>query len=127
MSLQLKRKGRRRKFSGGWGEWESRTEHMLERLVRRDPLVPPGLLACWRNRIFAVQFTKDGETCRLTVHRLDGTDGISWAELQRIHLELAPDTWCVELFPPKKDVVHDHNMRHLWVIGEPSFGWKADA
>jgi len=124
----LKKKGRRRRFSGHWGEWENLTEMAREQLAKGDDRVPRGLLACWRNRVFGVQLTRDdyeGHPCvRLTVNRHDKTDGISWEDLQRIRTDLLPNSWCVELYPPEQHVVRSCHMRHLWIIDEPPFGWK---
>ena len=58
-----------------------------------------------------------GPTRHLKVERVDGKDGITWDELQRIKDEyLGPDVAAVEFFPPTDNVVDEINMRHLWEV-----------
>jgi hypothetical protein len=86
----------------------------------------------WRSRAFLVQVYHEGEQERLTVCRTslnpsgDGwAEGISWEELQRLKWECGRGaSWAVELYPPDQYVVNDANMRHLWLIAEPPYGWK---
>jgi hypothetical protein len=86
----------------------------------------------WRSAGFLVQVYHEGLYARLTVCRAalnpTGTrwaDGISWDELQRLKRECGRgDQWAVECFPPDEQVVNDANMRHLWLIAEPPYGWK---
>jgi len=61
-----------------------------------------------------------------TVPRSDGEwPELNWEELQRAKAECGlGDFWMVELYPPDADVVNVANMRHLWLIPEPEFGWK---
>lgn len=53
----------------------------------------------------------------LTVEKFDGTDGVTWDELQAVKNEmLGPEAACVEVYPPESELVNDVNRRHLWVI-----------
>lgn len=55
-------------------------------------------------------------------------DGISWDDLQRVKYEIGRgDQWAVEMFPPDDEVTNVANMRHLWIIATPSFGWRHGA
>ena len=60
-----------------------------------------------------------GWSRHMKVQRLDGKDGISWDDLQRLKDEhLGPDALAVELYPPASRVVNEVNMRHLWEVPE---------
>jgi len=53
----------------------------------------------------------------LVVWKEDGSDGITWDELQALKDEiLGPEVACVEVYPPASQVVNEVNRRHLWVI-----------
>ncbi len=58
--------------------------------------------------------------CRhMKVQRLDGKDGISWDDLQKLKDEhLGPDALAVELYPSASRVVNEANIRHLWEVPE---------
>jgi hypothetical protein len=32
--------------------------------------------------------------------------------------------WAVEVYPPEDEVVNVANMRHLWIIHKPEYGWR---
>jgi len=88
--------------------------------------------AAWRSRDYIVQAFDDGGFTRLSVNRSDfdiktgdWIAGITWDELQRIKAECGfADRWAVEVFPPDDCVVNVANMRHLWLIDKPAFGWN---
>ncbi len=53
----------------------------------------------------------------LQVWRKDGTDGISWDELQHIkNLAFGAEATAVEIFPPMSQLVNIKNIRHLWLV-----------
>ena len=89
----------------------------------------------WRSAGFLVQVYQEGLYARLTVCRTSlsprgdrWAERISWDELQRLKRECGRgDQWAVEVFPPDEQVVNDANMRHLWLIEEPPYGWKRGA
>ena len=86
----------------------------------------------WRSATFLVQIYQEGLHARLTVCRTalgrDGVrwmDGITWDDLQRLKRECGRgEQWAVECYPPDTEIVNDANMRHLWLIAEPPYGWK---
>ena len=76
-----------------------------------------------------------GKCERLTINRQSYTkfrekivwdEGITWDELQEIKDSLGyQDKWMVEVHPPKKHIVNDANMRHLWLLDkDPKYGWR---
>jgi len=75
---------------------------------------------------------KDGTfITRISINRTEITndggwkDGISWEELMRIKSEIGyGEMWAVECFPPDSAVVNVANIRHLWIVPAPSFGWN---
>lgn len=80
-------------------------------------------LAVYRNNRFLVQVFKERGIIRLTINRTmigrDGQwlDGITWDELQEIKDALGFGGWdAVEVYPCRRDIVMDANMRHLWVL-----------
>lgn len=96
------------------------------------PALPNPPREVWRSRDFLVQiFIEDGHL-RLSVCRtsFNGSgdrwaDGISWDDLQRLKGECGRgDRWAVELFPPDAEVVNVANLRHVWLVAEPPYGWK---
>lgn len=102
-------------------EWPVGTNHLTN---------PPAEV--WRSRQFLVMVYEGGEHTRLSVVRVglapDGkrfADGISWDELQRLKRECGRgNSWAVEVFPSDDQIVNVSNMRHLWLIPEPPYGWK---
>lgn len=104
---------------------------------QRTPVYP---VAVWRSRFFLVLRYDEppfngGEMRRLTVNRVTiGSDGhweqdITWDELQRCKRETGHGDWyAVEVYPHDRDLVHDANMRHLWLLAEPlAIGWVKGA
>lgn len=93
---------------------------------------PETLIEVKRNRRFLVQIHQEHDHIRITVNRTklgaDGrwVDGITWDELNEIKNACGfAHRWCVEVFPPKDQLVNDANMRHLWVLDHsPAYGWK---
>lgn len=92
---------------------------------------PPGIEAVWRNRDFLVQIYTHESHVRLSVIRTQVGDngrfeaGISWEQLQWIKSQVGfGDRWAVECYPPDSEVVNEANMRHLWLIDAPTYGWR---
>jgi hypothetical protein len=89
---------------------------------------PP--LKVWRSRFFLVQlFNQDGHL-RLSINRTkinnegNWCDGITWDELMACkHACGFGDRWAVEVFPPEQHVVNVANIRHLWLVDQPSYAW----
>ena len=53
----------------------------------------------------------------LQVWRKDGTDGITWDELQNIKNEVfGKESWAFELFPAESELINTKNIRHLWLV-----------
>lgn len=53
---------------------------------------------------------------------------ISWDDLMGVKRQVGfSGQWAVEVYPPDEDIVNVANMRHLWVIAEPVYGWKKNA
>lgn len=84
-----------------------------------------------RHRKYVVQVHVEKGYTRLSIHKTtilksgQWEDGLQWDELQKIKREIGyGDKWAVELFPPDEQTVNVANMRHLWLIDEPVFGWK---
>lgn len=85
----------------------------------------------FRSRWFVVQlFDYPHEGARRlsvtkAVVRSDGEwEELTWEELQRVKSQAGFDNeWAVKIFPPGRDTVNVANMRHLWLIPKPSFGW----
>lgn len=94
--------------------WEDRG-HLVE-------LGPPDLLGAWVGEEVSVQrYAVEGLEGwdHLHVQRHDGAPIRSWAELQAIKDELAPDgpeRLAVEVYPPAERVVDTANAYHLWVL-----------
>lgn len=101
------------------------THHQTEHL--KAPI-----LAAWRNADHLVQLFDDSGHQRLTINRAQlapngqrWADGYSWDELMVIkRLVGFGDRWAVEVYPPEAHVVDVANMRHLWLIDEPPYGWR---
>lgn len=94
------------------------------------------LLRVYKNDKFLVQIRDEklNGNIRLTINLIHckmnkgkpiWSDGITWEELMQIkNLVGYAKQWCVECFPPEKDIVNVANMRHLWVLKEPpEYGW----
>ena len=99
------------------------------------PQAQPGFnrpIQVWRSRRFLVQvFAERDGAQQVTVNRTavgdDGRwrDGITWDELQTLKWEIGRGHhWAVELYPPDEEIENDANMRHLWLIPEPAFGYR---
>lgn len=91
---------------------------------------PP--LRAWRSRDYLAMLYRDRNGhARLSVNRVDRDpagrdwlDGITWDELQRVKQETVGDRWAVEVYPPKRELVDVHNIRHLWILDTPpDYAW----
>jgi hypothetical protein len=93
-------------------------------------------IAAWRSRDYLVQQYAEEpfrgiEVRRLTVNRVTievsghWEHNIAWDDLQRCKRETGHGDWYgVEIYPRDRDVVHECNIRHLWLLAEPlSIGW----
>lgn len=84
----------------------------------------------FRSRSLLVQVHKEVGTTRLSISGcVPQTNGdwpdLTWEQLERAKEECGfKGCWMVELYPPSGEVVNVANMRHLWLIPEPEFGWK---
>ena len=134
----LSRRERRKLIS----EMERESNRWPARLVELLPIDWPstakdvatrmgsGPVKVFRSRSLLVQVYDDGGQIRLsvtaTVPRIDGEwPELNWEDLQQAKQECGfGSSWAVELYPPDIDVVNVANMRHLWLIPEPKFGWK---
>lgn len=81
----------------------------------------------WLSKHFMVQqFAPVRGWVRLTVNRPEvGEDGswkaeITWDELMRCKRECGyADRDAIEILPHDRDVVHEANMRHIWLLPDP--------
>lgn len=88
---------------------------------------PPGLEQVWKDNKFLVQiYKKENGVTRLSIRTIDGSDGISWDELNLIKLKVGFGNFdAVEVYPRQRDIVNVANMRHLWVLDKPiPFAWR---
>ncbi|NPU91418.1 MAG: hypothetical protein HPY82_05840 [Gammaproteobacteria bacterium] len=91
----------------------------------------PARLEVWVSRDFLVQvFSESNGIRRLSVNRAKRkgskwADQITWDELWEIKKQVGyPDSYAIEIFPRRADLVNVANMRHLWVLPEPlQVGW----
>ena len=91
----------------------------------------------WRSREFlAVLYVEPGKiarrlsVCRTRINdRGDYEDGISWDDLMRVKSQCGfADVDAVEMYPRDRDVVNVANLRHLWILPEPSdLVWRAES
>ena len=99
-------------------------------------VVPNALFEVYQSDEYLVQIHKEPTGIRLTIcstfvtgfNEINGPiwkEGISWDDLQSIKDAVGfEDQWFVELYPPKEFIVNEANMRHLWIIDKPDFGWE---
>lgn len=53
----------------------------------------------------------------LQVWKEDGTDGITWDELQNLKNKVfGIEAWAFEIYPPESELVNRKNVRHLWQV-----------
>lgn len=108
----------------------------ISRVSWNEP-IPKNLVKVWENNRFLVQRYHEEHSIRLTVIKKEAAyfenglpiwkEGITWDELQGIKDALGfYDSWFVEIYPPKEHIINVANMRHLWIITEPNFGWKKE-
>jgi len=43
---------------------------------------------------------------------------LSWEQVWQAFIDVYPDRWAVEFFPPTKALVNDANVYHLWLLPE---------
>lgn len=103
----------------GWGEWK---EEDISTYRGAAP-VPTGVKRFFHNNLYSVQVylpqTDWGQIVHLVLRRNDEKPGISWADKQRVKDELVgEDRVAVEVFPPKRQLVDDAHLYHLWVLPE---------
>lgn len=90
------------------------------------------LIAAWRNKDWLAQLFYERGHHRLTVcraalapNRQRWADGITWDELMMVKRCVGYEhRWAVEIYPPDEHIINVANMRHLWLIEEPPYGWK---
>ena len=114
---KLLRWERKRRGSGAWGPWETKT-------------LPPALLSArgWlsqvttvhRNRVFSVLDRALSSGHRHLAIASLSQERPSWWEMQRIKDELAgKEATGVEVYPPNGEIVDGANMYHLWIVPAP--------
>jgi hypothetical protein len=99
------------------------------------PRVNPSPIRIMRNSDFLAQIfasVNGGQRisiCRCAITRDgDWRADISWEELMAVKSQCGfSDHWAVEVFPPDNEVVNVANMRHLWIIPQPTFAWTRQA
>lgn len=53
----------------------------------------------------------------LQIWKSDGSDGISWDELQLVKNKVfGQESWAIEIFPAESELVNMRNVRHLWLV-----------
>lgn len=97
---------------------------------------PDNVLGVWQSRDYlAALWQEDNGHQRLSVNRTQtdsrtGTwrDGITWDDLMKVKSECGlGDSWAVEIYPPRNEVVNAAAMRHLWILdAPPPFAWRKD-
>ena len=96
--------------------------------LERPDDAPEHMLSMWGSRDhFAVLWLDPNGFQRLTINSttLDtrtGTwaDGLTWDELMKVKNECGfAANWCVEVYPPRAEIVDVSAMRHLWLLGGP--------
>ena len=92
----------------------------------------------WQSRHFLAMVYSDAMgdgtfVTRISIQRTelqsDGgwKDGISWDDLMKVKSEIGfSSLWAVECYPPDASVVNVANMRHLFIVPAPIFGWNQD-
>ena len=99
------------------------------------PYVPENLVEVYQSSKFIVQRYLEKGQIRLSINHVDIKDcvdgkpiwkeGITWDDLQNIKNSIGyEDYWFVEVYPPKEDMVNVANIRHLWLIDKPPYGWS---
>lgn len=74
-------------------------------------------VAVWASDTYNVFAFHDKYAIRLDIERKDGTDGITWDELQKIKDACGFEAFdAVELYPAKKDILNTGNWRHLYIL-----------
>lgn len=84
----------------------------------------------WRSRDFLAQLFKQGNHYRLSVNhtQIDATGqwvgDITWDELMKCKRQCGySECWAVEIYPPDEHLVNVANIRHLWLVEQPSYAW----
>lgn len=95
------------------------------------------VLKVFKSIYFLVQIIQDKDFIRLCINRVDYSfkdgkpvwkDKISWDELQEIKDSIGyENSWCVECYPPRSQIVNVASMRHLWILDQPpEYGWHKE-
>ena len=110
-------------------------EYLLEVSKKKWPSHnQKNLWKVYRSKNYFIQVFKEAGNIRITVNKTahsfdsDGNpaweDNISWDDIQEIKNRIGfASEWAVECYPPKDKVVNVANMRHIWIIPTPDFGW----
>lgn len=102
-----------------WAPWR---DHDLNELDRHE--FPSGITRVIANGWFAVLWrpvTVDAgyieQAVHLMIRNAPNTPVRSWRDLQRIKDELVGPEWgAYEVFPPRREIVDQANMTHLWCM-----------
>jgi len=101
--------------TGEWGDWERLTFPRGSAGKRWAA----EFTTVYRNRVFSVLVRDAGTAVHMAVSSLSQIRP-TWHEMQRIKDELAgEDATAVEVYPPRREVVDDADMFHLWVLPAP--------
>lgn len=77
-------------------------------------------LAIWEGNGLRVHVYQEEHALRLDVEKINGSDGITWDELQSAK-DACGFLECdaLELYPASRDVINLGNWRHLYIPSEP--------
>jgi len=86
-------------------------------------------IAVWRDDLFFCAAFDVGGCIRLSFHRHDLTDGITWDEVQEIKRGCGyGDNDALECFPADDAVMNTGNIRHIFIFDKPiPLVWRRDA
>lgn len=79
----------------------------------------------WRNDVYQVAVTQEGQWCHLSIKRNDRLPIKEWRDMQQIKNELVGPEWeAVELYPAESRLVDTANQYHLWIFTGEGEGFK---
>lgn len=85
--------------------------------------IPPGMTRAFRNTRYTVMVfdnskVSTGTAIRAMIQKHDGNPIVNhWSELFKIKNEIfGEETTAVEYYPPKSELIDDHNIYWLWIF-----------
>ena len=76
-------------------------------------------LAIWKSKDFRVHSYKDNGCIRLDIEKIDGTDSITWDEMQKIKDDCGfANKDAIEFYPANDAVINTGNWRHIYIFNE---------